>query len=517
MPCIIHFLQAAQSSQDPKEIGTAEESKRVDDQLSEAALRLVEPTYTVILNMFKSPHIANPNLLHRAELRSGCFDQVECPELSPFTLLSASLDPAQFPLEDGDPSPLQLDAGLEVPPGELPWLDLLPSELASLELLLSFVEHLAGALVTAPSCLQSPLLFSIQKLINSIKDGGSATLTPIRLLISLYVCNSTEESGDLGTVMVDGIEGLPLKERMLAQQVFLVDSQQQKHQNGISGDEPESDLDLVVTVDGEKQRISVSFLISTLLAHQLIVQMIGSILCPCERPPKGLEKILSGGDCAGRSSLDIPDDVRIMLHHSLDASFQVALDFDCRPSLSVFSGKCALLRPNLTKQLAHRSLSKMHVVPIDLHRLCNCHIRMVALLREVEIRNAEKRIAAAAREYKEEKFEFMLVESDGEKLYKIYKKQLPMGLPSKPIGERPNPFKNGIMEERKDESEPDHDTLQLLAYRQICLVPIETILSMENAARLLPQVIDSVKKLILATPDITIRHLAVQIIEMTMS
>ncbi|KAK6051273.1 hypothetical protein COOONC_11223 [Cooperia oncophora] len=57
--------------------------------------------------------------------------------------------------------------------------------------------------------------------------------------------------------------------------------------------------------------------------------------------------------------------------------------------------------------------------PIDLHRLCNCHIRMVALLREVEIRNAEKRIAAAAREYKEEKFEFMLVESDGEKLYKI--------------------------------------------------------------------------------------------------
>ncbi|KAK6037863.1 hypothetical protein COOONC_24632 [Cooperia oncophora] len=187
MPCIIHFLQAAQSSQDPKEIGTAEESKRVDDQLSEAALRLVEPTYTVILNMFKSPHIANPNLLHRAELRSGCFDQVECPELSPFTLLSASLDPAQFPLEDGDPSPLQLDAGLEVPPGELPWLDLLPSELASLELLLSFVEHLAGALVTAPSCLQSPLLFSIQKLINSIKDGGFGLKTACFCLSTLLL------------------------------------------------------------------------------------------------------------------------------------------------------------------------------------------------------------------------------------------------------------------------------------------------------------------------------------------
>ncbi|KAK6013127.1 hypothetical protein OSTOST_21611 [Ostertagia ostertagi] len=120
----------------------------------------------------------------------------------------------------------------------------------------------------------------------------------------------------------------------------------------------------------------------------------------------------------------------------------------------------------------------------------------------------------------------MLVECDGEKLYKVvsdaeinntiseYKKQLPIGLPSKPVNERPNPFKSGVMEEKKDDTEPDHDTLQLLAYRQICLVPIETILSTENAAGLLPQVIDSVKKLILATPDITIRHLAVHIIEM---
>ncbi|VDM75695.1 unnamed protein product [Strongylus vulgaris] len=36
-----------------------------EDQLSEAALRLVTPTYTVILNLFKTPHIPNPNLLHK--------------------------------------------------------------------------------------------------------------------------------------------------------------------------------------------------------------------------------------------------------------------------------------------------------------------------------------------------------------------------------------------------------------------------------------------------------------------
>nr|CDJ95025.1 Protein of unknown function DUF1981 domain containing protein [Haemonchus contortus] len=651
MPCITHFLQAAHSSQEPDDMEAVEQSKGVDDQLSEAALRLVVPTYTVIRNMFKSPHIANPSLLHRADLRSGCFDQVECPESSS-SLLSASLDPTQFPLEDGDPSPIQLDAGLEVPLGELPWTDLLPSELASLELLLSFVEHLAGTLVTAPACLQSPLLFAIQQLINTIKDGEfgsktacfclstlllphvqkwlrrkdsektessrsdtnlrqavgictqivvdilaheqtswhsrllmdicriaiectfqggdlprvgtaclrhvaavaphftsdqwmvfaksvwdatSATLTPIRLLLSLYVCDSTDESGDLGTVMVDGTEGLPLKKQMLAQQVFLVDSQQGKNSNSISGEESDGDLELIITIEGEKQRMSVSFLISTLLAHQLIVQMIGSILCPCERPPKGLEKILTSGDCTKRSFLEMPDDVRIMFHHSLDASFQVALDFDCRPSLAGILGRAmGISGPNLYKQLVSSALIKMHSffmssinkTQVDLRRLCNCHIRMVALLRAAEVRIAEKKIAAAAREHKEEKFEFMLVESDGEKLYKIvseseinntiseYQKQRPMGLPNRPVGERPNPFKNGIVEEEKEDTEPDHDTLQLLAYRQICLVPIETILSAENAGDLLPQVMDSVKKLILATPDITIRHLAVQIIEL---
>ncbi|VDL67580.1 unnamed protein product [Nippostrongylus brasiliensis] len=123
----------------------------------------------------------------------------------------------------------------------------------------------------------------------------------------------------------------------------------------------------------------------------------------------------------------------------------------------------------------------------------------------------------------------MLVESNGEKLYKLvsetdisntiseYHKQRPIGLGNKPVNERPNPFKTGILEEKQNEAEPDHDSLQLLAYRQICLVPIQTVLALENATSLLPQVIDSVKKLILATPDVTIRHLAVQIIDMIMS
>ncbi|EYB83538.1 hypothetical protein Y032_0333g2794 [Ancylostoma ceylanicum] len=587
LPCIIHFLQSSHSkTAEKQEEETDASSKPVEDQLSEAALRLVTPTYTVILNLFKTPHIANPNLLHRAELRSGCLDEVESAATTSVPL-SECLDPGQFPLAACDPSPLQLDALLEVPTGDLPWEDRPPSEVASLELLLSFVEHLAGTLVTAPTCIQSPLLVSIQQLINTIKtsefglstacfclstlllphvqkwvrrgesgkadngrsdanlrqavgictqmvvdtltleqtgwhsrllldicrlaiecstkegdlprvgtaclrhvaaaashftdaqwtilakslwDATTATLSSIRLLISLYVNDSTDEKGDLGEILVDGVDGLPLKERMLAQQVFLVDSQKKNHSNGIPHEESTSDVELVITIDGEKQKMSVSHLISSLLAHQLVIQLIGSILCPCDRPPEGLEKILTAGDCCGPCS--IPADVRVMMHHCLDASFQIARDFDARQGLSTLLGRAmGIRRPNLYKQLVSSALMKMHSLfmsavtqsPPDFSRLSDCHCQMVALLREAEVRIAGKRIAAAAREHKEEKFEFMLVESDGEKLYKLvseteinntiseYQKQRSMGLPSRSVNERPNPFNNGTVEKDDDE------------------------------------------------------------------
>uniref|UniRef100_A0A158P900 DUF1981 domain-containing protein n=1 Tax=Angiostrongylus cantonensis TaxID=6313 RepID=A0A158P900_ANGCA len=169
LPCIVHFLQSSVSKRELQTEDAVDNMKRVDDQLSEAALRLITPTYTVILNLFRTVHIANPNLLHRAELRSKSLDEVEWVTTS-FCPLSACLDPVQFPLQDGDPSPLQLDALLEVPLGDLPWMELSPSEVASLELLLSLVEHLSGTLITAPSCIQSTLFLCIQQLITTIRS-----------------------------------------------------------------------------------------------------------------------------------------------------------------------------------------------------------------------------------------------------------------------------------------------------------------------------------------------------------
>lgn len=48
----------------------------------------------------------------RAELRSGCLDEVESAPTSSVPL-SECLDPGQFPLAECDPSPLQLDAHLD--------------------------------------------------------------------------------------------------------------------------------------------------------------------------------------------------------------------------------------------------------------------------------------------------------------------------------------------------------------------------------------------------------------------
>ncbi|KAJ1346286.1 hypothetical protein KIN20_001044 [Parelaphostrongylus tenuis] len=648
LPCIVHFLQASQSKTESREEEAVDDPKRVDDQLSEAALRLVTPTFAVILNLFKTAHIANPNLLHRAAKRSKSLDEVEWVTTS-FCPLSACLDPVQFPIQDGDPSPLQLDASLEVPLGDLPWTNLSPSEVASLELLLSLVEHLSGTLITAPSCVQPMLLVCIQQLITtsrlsefgvttacfclstlllphiqkwlrrneskkvdngrsdanlrqavgistqmvvdilsleqtswhspllldicrlatecaihsgdlprvgaaclrhlttlashytseqwtilskSLWDTTSATLAPIRLLLSVCPPDSADKKSDLGEIMVDGTEGLPLKQKILAKQVFLVDAQKERLPDENLHDESTNDLNLVFTVEEEKQRMSISYLISSLLAHQLIVQLIGTILCPCERVPEDLERILIASECT--ESYELSDDVRVMLHHCLDASFQVALDFQRLRSLSsALSQAMGITRPNLYKQLVSSALIKMYSLligakkksPTNLLRWRDCLNRMVSLLRNAEVEIASNKLATTAREHKEEKFEFMLVESDHQKLYKIvsekeinstileYQRQRPIGLPSNAVNGRPNPFRPDLIEESKDENEPDYDTLCLLAYRQICLVPIRMVLSLDDVKDLLPQILDSVKKLILATPDITIRKLAVQIID----
>ncbi|KAE9418689.1 hypothetical protein Angca_003212, partial [Angiostrongylus cantonensis] len=146
LPCIVHFLQSSVSKRELQTEDAVDNMKRVDDQLSEAALRLITPTYTVILNLFRTVHIANPNLLHRAELRSKSLDEVEWVTTS-FCPLSA------------------------LPLGDLPWMELSPSEVASLELLLSLVEHLSGTLITAPSCIQSTLFLCIQQLITTIRSS----------------------------------------------------------------------------------------------------------------------------------------------------------------------------------------------------------------------------------------------------------------------------------------------------------------------------------------------------------
>uniref|UniRef100_A0A1I7WVH9 FAT domain-containing protein n=1 Tax=Heterorhabditis bacteriophora TaxID=37862 RepID=A0A1I7WVH9_HETBA len=522
-----------------------EESGSLDDRLSEVALRLVTPTYTVILNLFRTPHIPNHNLLHRLELRSRYVEEVEgradCLEATVNILppLSSILDPVFFSHEIEDPSPIELDSSLEVSLGILPWINRSSHEAASVELLLSLVEQLSGTLVTAPPRVQPPLLKTIQDLLSTIKESefgryrvhfqitydnrffrynqnyyfkakkilidpiikilySTATLHPIRLLISLFVCDSAEEKGDLGEILIDGAKGLVFKDRMLAEQVFLVDSQKcTDHTSEFSSEDQPGNVELILTKSEWKHRLPLSYVISSLLAHQIIIQILGSILISSDTLPHEMKGILA--HCQSHATKhQIPKDIRMMMYHCLDASFQgqentkymahqVARDMDSRRGLIALLSKCMRIPyPNLYKQLVSASHIKMYSLYLDrddsgqnsFKHLQRSLEMIIQELKVIEKRTAEIQVASATREYQEERFEFMLVENDAEKLLKLvsedeinntiagqkicrntslilltlhyliaYQKQRPITIPAKQTKVRQNPFLRSITNE----------------------------------------------------------------------
>ena len=77
LQCIMHFLQKSGScpASDPSKSDPS--SASLDDQLSSAALRLIPAVYTVLMTLYRTPHLPNPNLLHRYELRCSSIEEVE--------------------------------------------------------------------------------------------------------------------------------------------------------------------------------------------------------------------------------------------------------------------------------------------------------------------------------------------------------------------------------------------------------------------------------------------------------
>ena len=60
----------------------------------------------------------------------------------------------------------------------------------------------------------------------------------------------------------------------------------------------------------------------------------------------------------------------------------------------------------------------------------------------------------------------------------------------------------------------DSNVLRLLSYREICLLPIQLALAEENPTEALKPLLPAVKKLLQASPDLSIRSLAVQLLDL---
>ena len=122
-----------------------------------------------------------------------------------------------------------------------------------------------------------------------------------------------------------------------------------------------------------------------------------------------------------------------------------------------------------------------------MEKLCQCLERVVVELRQLEKKAAMEKMAVFQREFKEETLEFMLVEENGEKLYKIvtqkeidstlagtdlrnnyscsdYQRQKPLG--TQPTKERRNPFTETISQENNSSESV-----------QVLFVPIYSMIS----------------------------------------
>ncbi|GMT28242.1 hypothetical protein PFISCL1PPCAC_19539, partial [Pristionchus fissidentatus] len=666
LACVSHFLQSSvlhgNVSTPPNE-GEAEdngeEEKRspqeLDTQVSEAALNLIRPIFAVILNLYRTPHIPNQNLLHRLELRTRALQSpkdLESLHLSQTVPpLSTVLDPLTSTRLPQDPPASTLDRPLEVPVGDLPWMtggDTSVHEMASCELVLSLVEQLCGALITAPSSVQPTMIETIEYLITTIRssecgpalsaycvhslllphivawtkrvggrssdrswatnhkhavgtataivvdsialnpegswetrlladvmevsrvcleqpgdlsrvgvasirhlmtlapsftepqwrvvakslwDAWAVTLLPLRKLLSHYLADSGDESADVGEIFTDGKSCLTGRAKMLAKQVFLVDEQREQ----LSGeDETEEDSGDTVTVivvrEGVRETIGIGDLVRSLLAHQMLIQQMAVILSPSGSVNEGLRKIIP---TVTSGYLDrLSEDCRWILMQCLDASCQTSLDLDSRRGLcSLLSRLLSIPNANLHKQKVSASAIKMHSLftltendesaeSNELWRLARSAEYLVRELDRVEKETAREKISVYARQHREQKFEFMLVEDGGEKLYTLvgekqisstisdYKTHRPLGVPAPKVnGTRINPFNNPANEngaKGMDES-LSPSTLRLGALRDSSLILLDRLIASSQFNRLLPLLLPCVKSLVKGSPDLEIR------------
>ncbi|GMR53476.1 hypothetical protein PMAYCL1PPCAC_23671 [Pristionchus mayeri] len=395
------------------------------------------------------------------------------------------------------------------------------------------IRHL---ITLAPSFTQSQW----RVVTKSLWDAWAVTLLPLRKLLCHYL-EGGGESSEGGEIFTDGKSCLSGRARMLAKQVFLVDEQREElngEDDSEEGEKSEEGATVIVVREGLRETIGVGDLVRSLLAHQMLIQQVALLLSSAHSVPDGLRKIIP---TVTEGYLErLSDDSRWTLFQCLDASIQTSLDLDSRPSLSsLLSRLLSVPNANLHKQKVSATAIKMHslfsLAEMDeseesphLWRIARMEEYLVRELDRVEKETAREKISAYARQHREQKFEFMLVEEDGEKLYSLvgekqisstlseYKNHRPVGVPSARVnGNRQNPFTSTTDENgRKGLNERlNPSSLRLGSLRDSSLIIIDRLISSPHFGRYLPYLLPSIKSCVRASPDLEIRQKFISLVD----
>ncbi|TKR62431.1 hypothetical protein L596_026395 [Steinernema carpocapsae] len=282
-------------------------------------------------------------------------------------------------------------------------------------------------------------------------------LHPTRRLMHHFFVGSLDYNGDVGNVQIalrqDSTSGEAVRTKIIAHQVFLLDSQQgvpaaELHSPDLFSQADRSiifvlNMDKPGEASSQERILKLPFrdVVISLLSQQLILQLLATILIsePASSIPSGTSSLLRSiiaepeqlGSKLSRRSIST-------LFHCLDSTFQIAHEFDSRPGLKFLMQKVlnAEVAANLYKQMVTAYTIKSLVlyglarkpqgIPDDRLKYKKTLEKLCMELGKLEKSTAEDKIAVLIRETVPQKMDFVLKEvssTETEHLFRIVSKQ----------------------------------------------------------------------------------------------
>ncbi|CAB3408131.1 unnamed protein product [Caenorhabditis bovis] len=361
--------------------------------------------------------------------------------------------------------------------------------------------------------------------VSFLSAASELSLRHVKLINSFYVRGSTDENGDIGSVTAYHPTKLQFQQFVAAVQVF-----SSKRGRAVEESEYDSGTALLMLSHGqETHRIEMPSVIGCLLTHCFLLQLIASLLISDDEmiSPK-LRSSLIGSSTSISASFD--DSIYSALYSILENSSETAIDFDLRPAAgSLLSKMVGIDNANLLKIIVSSNLIKSQSLlrryrenrkSEFLDEMIKDIQKNSTFLKDIEFEVCTRRAALPYREHAISSFHLIPVE-DEENAYKLVSQEYVDQTMSeyekhrerlKPVDRR-NPFqhnfedidsKNGI----QCDKEEDFDEIRLAAYRDICTIPLRSVCDQFDKS-IAQHVIPAVSSVIVASPDLSVRNLAV--------